>query len=93
MKDKLIKISDTLKLNNNKSLTDSLIKEYEYHAKRIEAMKKINTDKVEPMVRIDDAETVFLREDTPGETLDKEIILNNAPMKKDGFIALKKVVK
>ena len=93
MKDKLITISDVLKLKNDKALNYSLIKEYEYHAKRINSMKNINTENIEPMVRIDDSETIFLREDIVGKTLDKKIILKNAPIEKNGFIALKKVVK
>ncbi|MCK5945874.1 MAG: hypothetical protein KAG04_01240 [Mycoplasmataceae bacterium] len=93
MKNKLIEISDTLKLKNNSELNESLIKEYEFQKKRILKLKKINTDGVSPMVRIDSSETTFMREDVVGETLSKEIILKNAPSTTDGYISIKKVVQ
>ena len=93
MKNNLEKISNTLKLNNTKELNESLIREFEKQNKKIKAMQMIDTAGIEPMVRIDDTETSFLREDIIGDVLHKKTILENSFSSKEGFVIIKKVVK
>jgi len=60
---------------------------------QISKLKAINTDGVEPMVRISNAEETFLREDEPSNVFEKETVLENGPKSDDDFIRLPKVVK
>ncbi len=91
-KDHLIKLSKSLKFDLKDEVKKEILNLYEDLNKKIINMQKINTDFVEPMVRIDDESISFLRDDIPGETLNKKIILNNAPNTEDGYIVIKKEV-
>ena len=92
-KDNFYIVANNLKLELNKKLEDELKTEYDEQIKRIEAMQKIDTLDIEPMVFIDESETTFMREDISGPVLDVKVIIDNSPTSQGDFISVKKVVK
>lgn len=77
-------------------VTDEVLKDFEeffeQHLKDLKALEKIDTTGVKPMSFIDETPKTFMRDDVPGESLEKEKLLNNATNKNGDFIILSKVV-
>lgn len=88
-KEKLIELSKTIKITPKQKVIDSLDDLEHKLRNHIDLIEKFETD-AEPMVRVDDQPISFLREDTPGETLNKEDILKNAPQTEGDFIVVPK---
>lgn len=51
----------------------------------------IDTENVEPMIFPQERETVYLREDSVGETLSTQAVLQNATVVKDDLLVVPKV--
>ena len=90
--DKLDLVSKKIKLKVNDEVSKKLSNDWHKLEKQILDLKSIDTDGINPMVRIDPTPESFLREDIPSEVLDKKFILDNAPEKDDDFIIISKVV-
>lgn len=60
---------------------------------QIDALKQIDTDKVEPMVYPFEAETSFLREDVVDHVITQQEALSNVKDVKAGHVHVPKVVK
>lgn len=77
-------------LRINDSVADVIDKQVEELEKKLFILHSVDTENVEPMFWPDETPISFLREDEPGETLDRSIILKNAPEVVGNFISLKK---
>ncbi|MCK5806768.1 MAG: glutamyl-tRNA amidotransferase [Mycoplasmataceae bacterium] len=89
MSKKLLDSSTELKFENTKEVEKQLTELYDVLSSDIEKMKKINTDNVEPMTRVDNSPINFLREDVvKDESLTKEQLLSNAPSNDEDFIII-----
>ncbi len=89
---KLATVAKKLMFDVNENVLSKLEVEYETLLAEIKLIKEIDTTNVEPMVRVDESLTSFMREDEEGQTLPKEVILKNAPKTSGDFVAVKKVV-
>lgn len=58
----------------------------------MEKLNELNTDDVEPMIYVSDQANVF-REDIVKDTLSKEDVLRNAPLKDSDYIKVPKVIQ
>ena len=79
-----------VKVRLNDSVADVIDQQIEKLDEKLSKLNAINTDNVEPMFWPDETPISFMREDEPGETLDRNIILKNAPETVGNFISLKK---
>lgn len=79
-----------VKLRINDSVADVIDQQIEKLDEKLFKLNAVNTDNVEPMFWPDETPISFMREDEPGETLDRNIILKNAPEVVGNFISLKK---
>ncbi|NQZ66260.1 MAG: hypothetical protein HRT99_03535 [Mycoplasmatales bacterium] len=87
-KEHLIELSKSLKFKLKSEVEQDILILYDELDRKMKHMKLINTENIEPMTRMDDEPIHFLREDIPGPTLDKQIILNNAPNTFEDFISI-----
>ncbi len=92
-KESLREIVKSLKLQPTEEVLNGLERDHEKIKASFEELKKIDTENVKPMYRVDDTPTVFLREDVPVEGFTKEQVLHNAPTKDETFVTMKRVVK
>lgn len=92
-KNELGTVADNLKLKLSEEFVLKLATEYDEQLKKIKALQTIDTTNVEPMVFVDETETLFMREDVAGQTLSVETIISNAPVSQGNFVSIKKVVK
>lgn len=89
MSKKLLDSSNELKFENTKEVDKQLHDLYSELSFDIEKMKKINTDGVIPMTRVDNSPINFLREDVAKEeSLTKEQLLSNAPSSDEDFVII-----
>lgn len=89
-KKRILKISNSLKFNINDEAAQEILDSYNEFEKAFNKLKKINTDNVKPMTRIDDSYISFLREDKVENTFSKEKFLKNAPNKDKNYIIVNK---
>ena len=89
-KKRILEISNSLKFNINDQAAQEILDSYNEFERLFNKLKKINTDNVEPMTRIDDSRISFLREDKVENTFLKEKFLKNAPNKNKDYIILNK---
>lgn len=87
-KNKLKEVSNSLKFEANDEVVKQIEGIYSELEQKIKLLKNINTDNVQPMTRVDNTPISFLREDTVGEPLKKELILQNAPKSDKDFVVI-----
>jgi aspartyl-tRNA(Asn)/glutamyl-tRNA(Gln) amidotransferase subunit C len=58
----------------------------------MEKLNELDTDNVEPMIYVSEMQNVF-REDVVRDTLPKEDVLKNAPLKDSDYIKVPKVIQ
>ena len=87
-KNRLKEISGSLKFEVNNEVVSQIESIYIELEKNISKLKKINTDGVVPMTRVNNNPINFLREDIIGSHLPKEVILKNAPKTLGDFVAV-----
>ncbi|CAM9102454.1 Asp-tRNA(Asn)/Glu-tRNA(Gln) amidotransferase subunit GatC [Mycoplasma marinum] len=92
-KETLKEIVKSLKLKPEEGVLNNLEKDFEEIKSSFEHLKTINIEGVEPMYRIDETPTTFLREDVPSEGFTREQVLHNAPTHDGTYITMKRVVK
>ena len=92
-KKKLLNISKSLMFEINEDVANSLEQEFSILENKINKMKSIDTDNINPMTSVDETPITFLREDKVGEALQKDAILNNAPNSDNDFIIINKEAK
>ena len=88
--DKLDIVSKKIMINVDAEVSKNLAAEWEKLQVQIKKLKSFNTRDVVPMVRINDKPINFMREDIPGESLSKELILQNAPENDNNYIIASK---
>lgn len=89
-KKRILEISNSLKFNINDKAAQEILDSYNEFEKEFNKLKKINTNNVKPMTRIDDSYISFLREDKVKNKLSKDKFLKNAPNKDKDYIILNK---
>ena len=70
-----------------------LEKDFKIFLDQIQLLNTIDTTNVEPMIYPLDDITTFLRNDEDTHILDRELILDNAKRKENGYFVIPKVVK
>ena len=70
-----------------------LEKDFKIFLDQIQLLNTIDTTNVEPMIYPLDDITTFLRNDEDTHMLDRELILDNAKRKENGYFVIPKVVK
>jgi len=93
MKNNLKEVAKKLMLSTNEEVLEKLQKDFETIESKINKLKSINTDGIKPLTHPNEKPIILFREDIIGKTLDKEVIISNAPTSKDGHVTIEKVVK
>ncbi len=93
MKNNLKETAKKLMLSTNEQVLKKLEKEFNDINLKISKLKSINTDGIKPLTHPNEKPIVLFRDDVIGSTLDKEIIISNAPTSENGYITIEKVVK
>lgn len=68
-------------------------KRFEIFEQQMELLNAIDTTNVEPMIYPFESPTTYLREDVVSSDLNQEMVLQNAPIVKEGHFVVPKVVK
>lgn len=89
-KKKLREISNSLMFDVKENVIDEIAEIYAGLEEKIFRLKEIDTTNVEPMVRIDSNPISFLREDVVGESLPKNVVLENARNTEGDFVVINK---
>ena len=58
----------------------------------VDNLSKVDTDQVEPLAHVLPIHNVF-REDEVRPSLDRELVLSNAPLKEDGYFKVPKILE
>lgn len=88
--EKLIKLSRIeCTEDDKKNLKSDLSKVLRY----VEELDEVDTSDVEPCYRVLQTLKNVMREDVTGETLDRELFLNNAPAHVGGLVRVPPVIK
>ncbi|MBX4210150.1 MAG: hypothetical protein K4H23_03220 [Mollicutes bacterium PWAP] len=89
---KIINDAKKIMISLDPETIEELEMEIEIILKHFDRVKKINTKNVEPMFFVDETPIENIRNGNEIENIDREIILKNAPSKKNNFITITKVV-
>lgn len=89
-KKRLREISNSLMFDVKESVIDDIAVTYAGLEDKILRLKEIDTTNIEPMVRIDSNPVFLLREDEVGESLSKDVILENARNVEGDFVVINK---
>lgn len=97
LKTKITKIdlqqfSEDLCFHLDKKQTKALLLEFAVITKQMALVQKIDTNNVLPLDFPFDITSQYLREDVITDTLDKELVLSNAPKVKDDYIVINRVI-
>lgn len=92
-KKEMIQVAESINLIPNDDVIVSLENLFDALNKQIEAMRKIDTNGVKPMVFVDETPISFLREDVPTQALTREQVLTNATHQDGEFVVIPKGVK
>lgn len=92
--EKIIEVALSLNIEPSKEVLEQLEKEFESIIFSLEQVKNIDVSGVEPMVRIDESFTTFLREDIvkSEENISKVNLLKNSVDSTKDFIKIERVV-
>jgi len=93
MKNNLKETAKKLMLSTNEKVLQKLQEDFETIELKISKLKNINTNGIEPLTHPNENSIILFREDVIGETLDKEVIVSNAPTSEGGYVTIEKVVK
>ena len=86
------KVSKLAKIRINEREETKLIEELNNILGWVDELKKVDTDKIEPMLSVFNESMVMRRDEVFSETSD-ELVLKNAPESKSGFLVVPKVVE
>ena len=86
------KVSKLAKIRINEQEEKKLIEELNNILGWVDELKKVDTDKIEPMLSVFNESMVMSRDEVFSETSD-ELVLKNAPESKSGFFVVPKVVE
>lgn len=90
-KEEVKKIASLAKLNLSDDEINEMQKDMSGILEYMDKLNTLNTDNVEPLSYPVDIKNVF-REDIPGESLDREEALKNAPARTEEFFKVPKVI-
>ena len=85
------KVSKLAKIRINEQEETKLIMELNNILGWVDELKKVDTEKIEPMLSVFNESMVMRRDEVFSETSD-ELVLKNAPESKSGFFVVPKVV-
>ena len=86
------KVSKLAKIRINEQEEIKLIEELNNILGWVDELKKVDTEKIEPMLSVFNESMVMRRDEVFSETSD-ELVLKNAPESKSGFFVVPKVVE
>ena len=86
------KVSKLAKIRINEQEEKKLIEELNNILGWVDELKKVDTDKIEPMLSVFNESMVMRKDEVFSETSD-ELVLKNAPESKSGFFVVPKVVE
>ena len=86
------KVSKLAKIRINEREEKKLIEELNNILGWVDELKKVDTEKIEPMLSVFNESMVMRKDEVFSETSD-ELVLKNAPESKSGFFVVAKVVE
>ncbi len=86
------KVSKLAKIRINEQEEKKLIEELNNILGWVDELKKVDTEKIEPMLSVFNESMVMRKDEVFSETSD-ELVLKNAPESKSGFFVVPKVVE
>ena len=86
------KVSKLAKIRINEQEEIKLIKELNNILGWVDELKKVDTEKIEPMLSVFNESMVMRKDEVSSETSD-ELVLKNAPESKSGFFVVPKVIE
>ena len=86
------KVSKLAKIRINEPEEKKLIEELNNILGWVDELKKVDTEKIEPMLSVFNESMVMRKDEVFSETSD-ELVLKNAPESKSGFFVVPKVVE
>ena len=86
------KVSKLAKIRINEQEEIKLIKELNNILGWVDELKKVDTEKIEPMLSVFNESMVMRKDEVFSETSD-ELVLKNAPESKSGFFVVPKVIE
>ena len=86
------KVSKLAKIRISEREEKKLIEELNNILGWVDELKKVDTDKIEPMLSVFNESMVMRKDEVFSETSD-ELVLKNAPESKSGFFVVPKVVE
>ena len=86
------KVSKLAKIKINEKEETKLIEELNNILGWVDELKKVDTEKIEPMLSVFN-ESMVMRKDEVSSEISNELVLKNAPESKSGFFVVPKVVE
>ena len=86
------KVSKLAKIRINEQEEIKLIEELNNILGWVDELKKVDTEKIEPMLSVFNESMIMRKDEVSSETSD-ELVLKNAPESKSGFFVVPKVVE
>ena len=86
------KVSKLAKIRINEQEETKLIVELNNILGWVDELKKVDTEKIEPMLSVFN-ESMVMRKDEVSSEISDELVLKNAPESKSGFFVVPKVVE
>ena len=86
------KVSKLAKIRINEQEEKKLIEELNNILGWVDELKKVDTEKIEPMLSVFN-ESMVMRKDEVSSEISDELVLKNAPESKSGFFVVPKVVE
>jgi aspartyl-tRNA(Asn)/glutamyl-tRNA(Gln) amidotransferase subunit C len=86
------KVSKLAKIKINEKEETKLIEELNNILGWVDELKKVDTEKIEPMLSVFN-ESMVMRKDKVSSKISNELVLKNAPESKAGFFVVPKVVE
>ena len=86
------KVSKLAKIRISEQEETKLIEELNNILRWVDELKKVDTEKIEPMLSVFNESMVMRKDEVSSETSD-ELVLKNAPESKSGFFVVPKVVE
>ena len=86
------KVSKLAKIKINEQEEAKLIEELNNILGWVDELKKVDTEKIEPMLSVFN-ESMIMRKDEASSEISDDLVLKNAPESKSGFFVVPKVVE
>ena len=86
------KVSKLAKIKINEEEEIKLIEELNNILGWVDELKKVDTEKIEPMLSVFN-ESMIMRKDEASSEISDDLVLKNAPESKSGFFVVPKVVE